>query len=705
MNRGHLSADFLSQQLSDPTELWRLKTDSPTASGHRDACLGNGLIGVRINAWGDASGYTPGSGSFMSGLWGAATDNPSRPQGLVELPHWATLTVSGGDRELRRSERDVTNHTQTVDLKTATVETSWTELNIGSILHQKRTAWMARADRHIGVISVEGKIERLPESERTYGQRRIFIDEYLDSLHIPDTTEENCWEDGEDICLELVSKKFGHRLVIRSRILIEGLPAEAIASNTSTSDRVVRRRLLVSGTPWDESWRVTKVVAIVSSKQEANPVAASKAFLDSACSDLAETRKNHVEAWESLWESRIESDNPRLQQIANSCLYHLYSTLRSDLEESHGPCGIVGNGWDANVFWDTELWTFPAITALHPELGRSCVAYRHNTLAGARKNATDNTEEGARFAWQSGETGEEACSVQVFQDERHIVSCVAYAQWLYAMTSGDEEWLKGRGLEVITGCAAYWAGKASFDEEDGKWHILNVCGSDEHAGYVNDNATTNWGAAWTLRTASTLLKELGEIAPPEWEIIADGLLIPWDKERDIPLQMREWEHGQTIKQADTTLLIHPWHYPMDAATKERTVEYYRSHYQSNPIMMGYAIDGIIDCQLGRVDSTTETLKKMVEYFRAPFLISTEAVTNERLPFLTGMGGFLQFLINGFAGLRLDLRDKLSSEGSCLPEGVNELKLVGVHHGGKQHTVTVSRTGSSTSETKIEEFSN
>jgi trehalose/maltose hydrolase-like predicted phosphorylase len=389
----------------------------------------------------------------------------------------------------------------------------------------------------------------------------------------------------------------------------------------------------------------------------------------------------------------VESSHPRLAQLCNASLYHIYCTLRDDLEQSHGPCGLFGNGWDGNVFWDTELWTLPAIALFRPGMARSCAAYRYNTLPGARKNAVTWKETGARYGWQSGETGEECCSMPVFQEERHIVSCVAMGQWLYAVASGDTGWLKQEGLSVFRGCAEYWAGKAVFDEADGQYHILGVCGSDEHAGVVDDNATTNWGAAWTLRTAAQLVREAGETPPAEWETIADKLLIPWDAARDIPLQMRQWEHGMIIKQADATMLIHPWHFPMDEATMERTVDYYRAHYDDNPIMMGYAIDGIIDCRLGRSREVSETLGHLSRYFRLPYLLTTESPANERLPFLTGMGGFLQFVANGMAGLITDQPGGLASHWACLPDGIDWIRLHGIHHAGKRHGVELKRDAS------------
>jgi trehalose/maltose hydrolase-like predicted phosphorylase len=422
-------------------------------------------------------------------------------------------------------------------------------------------------------------------------------------------------------------------------------------------------------------------------------MAAAGRFLDAAATDITGLRARHEAAWSELWQGRVESSPPRLAQLCNASLYHIYCTLRDDLEESHGPCGLFGNGWDSNVFWDTELWTLPAIALFHPGMARSCAAYRYNTLPGARKNAVTWKETGARYGWQSGETGEECCSMPVFQEERHIVSCVAMGQWLYAVASGDTGWLKQEGLSVFRGCAEYWAGKAVFDEADGQYHILGVCGSDEHAGVVDDNATTNWGAAWTLRTAAQLVREAGETPPAQWETIADTLLIPWDDKRGIPLQMRQWQHGMVIKQADATMLIHPWHFPMDEATMERTVDYYRAHYDDNPIMMGYAIDGIIDCRLGRSREVSETLGHLSRYFRLPFLITTESPANERLPFLTGMGGFLQFVANGMAGLITDQPGGLASHWACLPDGIDWIRLHGVHHAGKRHGVELKRDAS------------
>jgi len=689
--RKHIDSNWFETPLQEGEDPWVLETHDPFSPHHRDACIGNGLVGTRVSIWGDASGYTPGSTSFMAGLWGKATDNPERPQGLVELPHWATLTLSPGDRELRRPAREISNYHQRLDTRTAMVKTEWTETGVDGPLQQTRSIWLARGHAHIAVLEAGCVVD-----EQTYRVGRVFAEETLDSMRNVGVSDAKTAFDGDDAVLSLNLAPFGRRLVIRSRLLAEG---DVIREQRQTSDRVLRRRVWIKA-PKGASVKVRKVVAIVSDKQHADPDAEAKRQLGAACADLEGVWAAHTAAWQELWQGRVESDHPRLQQLANLSLFSLYNTLRDGLRDSHGPCGLFGNGWDNNVFWDTDLWTHPALTLFRPGIGKSVAAYRYDTLAGARRNAEAEGEVGARYGWQSGETGDEACSMKVFSDERHIVSCVAMGQWLYAVSAGDTEWLRNEGLEVFKGCAEYWAGKAEQDP-DGRYHIRQVCGSDEHAGYVDDNATTNWGATWTLRKAAELMREAGETPPPIWEEVAEGLVILMDEERGIPLQMEQWQHGQVIKQADTTMLVHPWHYPMEAEMIQKTVDYYRAHYQDQPIMMGFAIDGILDCRLGREPEVTRTLENLLAYFRPPYLVNTEAPTNERLLFVTGLGGFLQFLAMGMAGLITDEREALRSAWSCLPEGVNRLVLHGVHHGGTPHRVEVTRSENGTASTVIE----
>ena len=94
----------------------------------------------------------------------------------------------------------------------------------------------------------------------------------------------------------------------------------------------------------------------------------------------------HKKAWKSLWESdiRIEGDD-QSQQDVHSMLYHLYSFSREGTSFSLSPMGLSGLGYNGHVFWDADLWMFPALLVLHPEIAKSMLEYRVERLESAKK--------------------------------------------------------------------------------------------------------------------------------------------------------------------------------------------------------------------------------------------------------------------------------------------------------------------------------
>jgi trehalose/maltose hydrolase-like predicted phosphorylase len=79
----------------------------------------------------------------------------------------------------------------------------------------------------------------------------------------------------------------------------------------------------------------------------------------------------HNKAWDELWKSDIVIEGDAQSQLdVHSMIYHLYSFVREGSTNSPSPMGLSGLGYNGHVFWDTELWMFPAILQLHPELAK-----------------------------------------------------------------------------------------------------------------------------------------------------------------------------------------------------------------------------------------------------------------------------------------------------------------------------------------------
>ena len=265
----------------------------------------------------------------------------------------------------------------------------------------------------------------------------------------------------------------------------------------------------------------------------------------------------HKKAWDNLWESDIEIDgDAQAQQDVHSMLYHLYSFAREGTSFSLSPMGLSGLGYNGHVFWDADLWMFPALLVLHPEIARSLVEYRYERLEAAKKNAFEHGYKGAMFPWESAGTGVEETPVWALSGpfEHHISACVALAAWNYYCVTQDKEWLREKGWPIISATADFWASRVERNAP-GHYDIKNVVAADEWAENVDNNAFTNGAAKANLQVANAAARVLGMDANPDWSLVAEN--IPILRMSDGVTQEHASYKGEGIKQADVNLLAYP----------------------------------------------------------------------------------------------------------------------------------------------------
>ena len=347
--------------------------------------------------------------------------------------------------------------------------------------------------------------------------------------------------------------------------------------------------------------------------------------------------------------------------------------------------------WHGRAFWDADLWTFPVVALLQPQLGRCFTSYRAQTIAGAQRNAAARGYEGACWAWESAETGDEKVPAPMVHHQRHINACVALAQWWDYLITNDEAYFTEHGAPIIIESARYFASRVHFNAEAHRYELLHIKCPDEFAGIRDNNATTNYACVETLRLAQRACAHLGEEADPKWQDIIDHMWIPMD---DINQRILEYEgfdefgeysSGKAkLKQADATLLVYPWNMPMSDTVKANTLAYYRELYTNDKIMMGSAIDGIVDCELNNADGAWAAFCDLLPHFRGPFLLASESPVNETLSFITGLGGLLQLVMMGFAGVRVT--DAGLQHKPCVPEQLGGLQLHGVFYRGESSDI-------------------
>lgn len=394
--------------------------------------------------------------------------------------------------------------------------------------------------------------------------------------------------------------------------------------------------------------------------------------------------KLHDEAWQELWKSDIIIDgDPRSQQDVRSMLYHLYAFTREGSSLSPSPMGLSGLGYNGHVFWDTELWMYPALLLMHPELGKSLIEYRFQRLEAAKRNAFGKGFKGAMYPWESADSGVEETPVWALSGpfEHHITACVAIAAWNYYCVSQDKDWLREKGWPILSATADFWASRVERNGP-GKYDINNVVAADEWAENVNNNAFTNAAARANLRYATEAAKLLGITADPDWLQVAGN--IPILKFEDGITKEHETYAGEKIKQADVNLLAYPLKEVSNATDIRKDLEYYEPRVGVGPAMT-HAIFAILYSRLGDGEKAFRAFQNGYQPNELPpFRVIAETPGGTNPYFATGAGGLVQAVLNGFGGLEITPKGVVQVR-STLPPGWKSLKLTGI--GIKKQTFT------------------
>ncbi|MCE5314898.1 MAG: glycosyl hydrolase family 65 protein [Armatimonadota bacterium] len=411
--------------------------------------------------------------------------------------------------------------------------------------------------------------------------------------------------------------------------------------------------------------------------------------------------RSHRNVWENLWKHDIIINGPkRDQQAIHSCMFYLLQSVREGSGWSIPPMGLSNTAFSGHVFWDADLWMFPALIMQHPELARSIVDYRYNTLPGAIANAKEHGFAGAEYAWESGYTGKEDTPPGLpYRYERHINGDVALCQWQYYLATGDLDWLKTRGYPVLKATADYWVSRVKWAAGKNRYEILQVVPPDENADLINNSAYTNIIAQMNLRLACDAAKRLGMAPSAKWVDVADNMYIPYDPSNKRFTAFDGYKPNWKAKQADAELIIYPLQYEIVGRDMtdiyKNTFDYYSKRVHPNGPAMITSAYSVIAARFGDCDRAyKEFVKSYKPYFRGPFNYFNEkaSTTYDNMCFLTGAAGPIQSTIFGLAGARMDYfaDGGLLSWSPCMPKQWKSLKLTGVRWRGKTFDVSVSQ---------------
>lgn len=472
---------------------------------------------------------------------------------------------------------------------------------------------------------------------------------------------------------------------------------------------------------------LTKYNVYTDSRRFENPENCGFQILQEVCRNsfqyLLSKQIKYLENFWSTADINIEGDE-KLQVGIRYNLYQLLQSVGKDPISNIAAKGLSGEGYEGHYFWDTEIYMLPFFTLCYPQSAKQLLRYRYTILDNARKRARElGHKKGAAYPWRTI-TGDECSSYfPASTAQYHINADIAYSYVQYYLATGDIDFIKNWGAEVIFETARIWMEIGHFHK--GMFKIDAVTGPDEYTAIVDNNYYTNVMAKYNLKWAYKIYHMLKELYPESLSELcsrinldqcevdrflnaAQNMYLPYDKELrinaqdDTFLSKAIWDFDNTskenypllinyhpltiyryqvLKQADTVLANFLVEDESDFETIKNSYDYYEK-ITTHDSSLSCAIYSIMASRIGYMD---KAYKYFIETARLD-LDDTHGNTKDGLH-IANMGGTWMAIVYGFAGLRI--KEDYITLNPKLPSRWSNLKFKFLYRGAKIN-VDISR---------------
>ena len=481
-----------------------------------------------------------------------------------------------------------------------------------------------------------------------------------------------------------------------------GLPAEISPTDVKLISDSYRLDLRVSvPVQKGSTYRFTKYIAV--SRQNWGGDARDTLALATAARQegFEKLLEAHRFAWHQLWESDVVIDgDPKVQQAVRSDLYYLLSNSTVGTSWPMGACALTPN-YAGHAFWDSDSWVFPALLLQHPERAKPIVMFRHRTMQPARERARQYGMKGTMYPWEADpETGVDHTpyfAYGVFR-EIHVNADIAIAQWQYYLASGDRTWLANFGWPVIREIAEFWVSRVQFNPAKQRYEIHHVTSPDEAYADVPNDSFTNAAARKALDIATAAARTLGETPDPRWARISRQMFIPFSDKEQRHLDFDESVPHDKVTWMGSSLswLSYPnLDLPMSPAVRRNNFEFQLNELKvhgDDPNEMMMVMLAVHAATTGDGNEAGAWIDRNLSagFLKPPFNVRSETVANNAGYILATSAGFVQSLVYGLTGLRIDDRGLSQVYGPVLPDAWKSLTLKNISFRGKRYDIVVSR---------------
>jgi kojibiose phosphorylase len=678
--------------------------------------VGNGYQGTRGALEEGHKGEL--SGTYLSGVY---DHHDSTVIDQVNVPTWLPMKVRVEGELLDVQNCRVIEHRRVLDLQTGFLhrETLF-EDHQGRLTRIESTRFASFADQHVcGIrltitpenhssnITVEStldaqryNLDRLP----AYQSAPVFHPEvkwekWAKSRHMEVTctaaTEEHAY-------IESLTLDTGISIGMLSAL---DLPAGSIFDGAKRNYESVSQSASVDAV-MGQSYTFDKLVTIFTSRDQNCAELSAKcevAIKAAQTNGFGACLADSSAAWREKWDACdciVQSDADATRALRFNIYHLLIAANQNDPLANIGAKSMSGEGYKGHVFWDTEIFLLPFYIFTQPETAKALLKYRYNTLNGAIENAQLNGFMGAQYAWESADTGAETTPkwthdgvnrIWTGEEEIHVTACVAFGILSYVAATGDRQFMRDYGAEVLYQTSRFWVSRLEMNESKDRYELTRVIGPDEFHEHVDNNTFTNRMAKWHLEQTARVFSELcaeGSAVheclcnrmglsieeAAEWSKIAASIYVPFDPSRnlieqfegyfqleDIPIT--DWDENSMpcypeghdhfslngsmlLKQPDVIMLNYLLPDEFSDEVKAANYAFYekRTMHKSS---LSPAIHSIMGIEVGDISSAHRYFERSAYVD----LVNNQGNTQDGMH-IASAGGTWQSLVCGFGGFRV-----------------------------------------------------
>jgi alpha,alpha-trehalose phosphorylase len=550
--------------------------------------LSNGHIGMRGNLdEGEPFGLP---GTYLNGFYEtrplpyaeAGYGYPEDGQTVVNVTNGKVIRLLVDDEPFDIRYGELLHHERVLDLRAGvlTREVEWRSPTGGAV-RVRSTRLVSFRQRSAAAIRYE--VEPLERPLRVVVQSELVANEPIPAqsadpraaaaLAAPLVAEEHLTH-GLRAVLVHITRRSRLRMAAGMDHVIEG-PDGTVTDAESRDDlgRITVTADIEPGQPL----RIDKLLAYGWSSRRSLPSvrdqvdAALAAARKSGWEGMMREQRDYLDDFWDRADVELEGDLELQQAVRFSLFHSLQAGARAE-QRAIPAKGLTGPGYDGHSFWDSESFVLPLLTYTAPEAAADALRWRHATLDLAVERAHQLHLEGAAFPWRTIRGQECSGYWPAGTGAFHINAGIAAAVIRYVQASGDEEFERTVGLELLVPTARLWRSLGHHDAE-GAFHIDGVTGPDEYTAIVDDNVYTNLMAQWNLRAAADWCARHREEAAAlgvdveeeaSWRDAAATMTVPYDETLQVHPQSEDftgkalWDFNATREDQYPLLLHFPY---------------------------------------------------------------------------------------------------------------------------------------------------